>query len=166
MQALRSKGLLLGAAVLLSGCVNSYYSGDSTYSRMVSGHVLPILIYSSTVDGSWTGSAGGSSSYGGPTGWNYESSWSGEVECEDSQIEQLGKDLFDSLRMDIFARGFEVATDSEVTFLEAYSPGANPAIQLKITHTNARNKGTIKLSAYAKAGDAYLVKLDFNESSI
>lgn len=165
MQDLLTKGLPVAAAALLSGCGSHYYGGDGAYSTLVNGLMLPILLDSSTVDGTWSGSAGGAGSYSSPSGWSYDSSWSGEVVCDSSQIEQLGKDLFDSLRMDVFARGFQVDTDSEATYLEPFSAGTSPAIEMEIAHHNARSEGTVTLMAYPKSGDTYSVKISFSESS-
>ena len=165
MKAPSTLGLLLGAAALFCGCVSNYYGNGSTYSNMVMTNFLETLNGSSEVDGGWSGSMGGSSSYGSATGWSYDSSWSGDVSCDDAYVEQLGQDLFDGLRMDIFARGFEVITDGELTFIDPHTPGANPAITMQITHRSARSEGTVELSAYAVVGDELSVKIAFTETS-
>jgi hypothetical protein len=167
MQNLFDKSLLAGAAVLLSGCGSSYFGGEATYSAIVGGgYMLSTLDESSTVDGAWTGSMGSTSFRTSATSWEADSAWSGDFECDSAQIEQLGKDLFDSLRKDIFARGFRADTDPAATYLEPYSPGASPTIEIKITHRSARGQGTVQLTAARKVRDRYTVTIAFKESSI
>ncbi|MBC8451172.1 MAG: hypothetical protein H8D72_00530, partial [Planctomycetes bacterium] len=129
---------------VVASCSVGHYSSVMQYGDDLVPQ--PLLSGASPLGSDWSIPGSGHSSHSGPSGWVSSVDFNGTFRCEAEDVAPLAVALFDTLKDDVFGKGFQLREGSAVL-----TGGKPNAIEIRVLFQDDYEKGTVLFTAQAGA---------------